>query len=393
METIQLSDVALELESGGRPKGGASIDGILSIGGEHILENGSFNLEMKRFVPKQYYNAMNRGRIQYDDILIVKDGATTGKVAFVDSSLPLPVAVNEHVFRLAVDSSKLSPRYAFYHLLSPIGNKQILDDFRGATVGGISQEFPEKVRLPRRSLPEQKSIAAKLTQVDKMCRQLCRGLHMCDEFPNAAFHSIFGSEAECLTRWPWLPLDECCLRVTDGTHLTPKFQSTGVPFIFVKNIDNGRIDFSTDKFISEEIYKQLYGRCPVERGDILYSIVGATYGQAVAVGNFTKFAFQRHIAHLKPNNEIVLPKFLTSVMQFPLIKVQADRWARGAAQPTINLKELKEFKIPVPPRPLQEQFVALIDRHERLRIKQRESLRQADHLFQTLLHQAFSESQ
>src|SRR5438034_11684358 len=90
---------------------------------------------------------MRRGRLQRDDILIVKDGATTGKIGYVDSGLPLPAAVNEHVFRLAVDTPRVWPRYVYYHLLSPIGNHQILQDYRGATVGGISQDFPEKVKF------------------------------------------------------------------------------------------------------------------------------------------------------------------------------------------------------------------------------------------------------
>ncbi len=42
-----------------------------------------------------------------------------------------------------------------------------------------------------------------------------------------------------------------------------------------------------------------------------------------------------------------------------------------------------------PPLPKQEQFAALVARHERLRAVQRESLRQSEHLFQSLLHHAF----
>ena len=38
----------------------------------------------------------------------------------------------------------------------------------------------------------------------------------------------------------------------------------------------------------------------------------------------------------------------------------------------------------------QVRFEGLVARHERLRSVQRESLRQSDHLFQTLLHQAFA---
>jgi hypothetical protein len=51
---------------------------------------------------------------------------------------------------------------------------------------------------------------------------------------------------------------------------------------------------------------------------------------------------------------------------------------QGAAQPTINLKELKEFKIPVPPPPLQKQFVALVTQHEQLRAAHVEAIRQAN---------------
>jgi type I restriction enzyme S subunit len=77
-------------------------------------------------------------------------------------------------------------------------------------------------------------------------------------------------------------------------------------------------------------------------------------------------------------------------MQLPIVKTQADRWARGAAQPTINLKELNDFVIPLPPFHLLQQFIALVARHEKVKAIQGESLHQADHLFDTLLHQAFT---
>ena len=55
-----------------------------------------------------------------------------------------------------------------------------------------------------------------------------------------------------------------------------------------------------------------------------------------------------------------------------------------------SLGQFKEISVPVPPLPLQQKVAALVERVERLRAVQREALRQAEHLFASLLHRAFS---
>jgi type I restriction enzyme S subunit len=45
----------------------------------------------------------------------------------------------------------------------------------------------------------------------------------------------------------------------------------------------------------------------------------------------------------------------------------------------------------VPPLTLQQRFAGVVERVERLRAVQREALRQAEHLFASLLHRAFSD--
>ncbi len=47
-----------------------------------------------------------------------------------------------------------------------------------------------------------------------------------------------------------------CLDVRDGTHDTPKYVLEGIPLVTSKNLCNGKIDFSTAKFISREITLQ-----------------------------------------------------------------------------------------------------------------------------------------
>ena len=52
--------------------------------------------------------------------------------------------------------------------------------------------------------------------------------------------------------------------------------------------------------------------------------------------------------------------------------------------------QLAVLPVPVSPLPLQQKFATIVRRFERLRAQQREAERQAEHLFQTLLHRAFS---
>ena len=61
----------------------------------------------------------------------------------------------------------------------------------------------------------------------------------------------------------------------------------------------------------------------------------------------------------------------------------------GTAYSFINPRTLKALEIPIPPITLQRQFTYIVHKFERLRAQQREAERQAEHLFQALLHRAF----
>uniref|UniRef100_A0ACD5GZT9 Restriction endonuclease subunit S n=1 Tax=Desertifilum tharense IPPAS B-1220 TaxID=1781255 RepID=A0ACD5GZT9_9CYAN len=76
-----------------------------------------------------------------------------------------------------------------------------------------------------------------------------------------------------------------------------------------------------------------------------------SFGVAVQVLTDIKFVFQRHIAHLKPDHQKINSTFLATQMNSNFVYSQAKKAARGAAQPTVNLGEIREFKIILPPLP------------------------------------------
>lgn len=138
VDWVELGEIC-EIFNGSRPKGGAVNSGILSIGGEHINPDGSFNLSKQRFIPEDFYEKLKRGKLEFNDILLVKDGATTGKCGFFDANSPFKkAAVNEHVFILRSKTDKVIPYYLFHFLRSKKGNSEIIKFKKGAAQGGIN---------------------------------------------------------------------------------------------------------------------------------------------------------------------------------------------------------------------------------------------------------------
>jgi len=218
----------------------------------------------------------------------------------------------------------------------------------------ILRGFP--IRYP--PLPEQRRIAAILDKADAVCRKRQQTLDLADQFLRSAFLDMFGDPVTNSKGWEILPLEQLCTRITDGTHQPPDWSEQGLPFLFVSNIVNGRITFQTKKHISEETWKELTRRCPIEVNDILYTTVGS-YGNAALVNTDRRFAFQRHIAHIKPDGNRIHPEFLVGMLQSPVVHRQADHAVRGIAQKTLNLGDLKKFRVFLPPRDEQERFLKL----------------------------------
>ncbi|MBI2927516.1 MAG: restriction endonuclease subunit S [Verrucomicrobia bacterium] len=162
--TTSLSDLLIALESGSRPRGGVRgiSGGVPSIGGEHLKYDGKFDFTSLKYVPEQFAASMTKGRIRTNDILVVKDGATTGKTAFVDSTFPFRDAVvNEHVF-ICRPRPEIEPRFLFRFLTSRDGQQHILENFKGSAQGGINQSFAPNTEVPLAPLGEQRRIVAKL---------------------------------------------------------------------------------------------------------------------------------------------------------------------------------------------------------------------------------------
>ena len=162
----RLSSLLSEFVAGKRPKGGVAgiIEGSLSIGGEHLRWDGSVSSDNPRYIPHAFANTIPAAKIAANDILVVKDGATTGKTAYARPGLE-DMFVNEHVFIVRVDPTVAEARYVFLWLWSQPGFGQIMKDFRGAAQGGIGRTMPDVVSVPLPPLEDQRHIVARVEEL------------------------------------------------------------------------------------------------------------------------------------------------------------------------------------------------------------------------------------
>ena len=117
--------------------------------------------------------------------------------------------------------------------------------------------------------------------------------------------------------WMWARLTELCKVITDGDHLPPPKAEVGVAFLTIGNISTGTLNFTNCRYVPQDYFNKIAAYRRPEAGDLLYTVVGATYGRPALVEKNTPFCVQRHIAILKPARE-VLSKYLLVLLSSPL---------------------------------------------------------------------------
>ena len=176
---VSLKEILSEpLVSGQSPKGGVkySVGEIPSLVIGNLTDTGDFNFDELNYVPYNFYEPRKeRLKLKMFDILIAKDGATTGKTSIVSENFPFDDCMfNEHLFRLRIDTSKANPIYVFYFLHGQLGQMQLKRQVSGGAQGGITRDFVDKIKIPLPPLKIQEQIVKKSNKIRNEAYQLLK---------------------------------------------------------------------------------------------------------------------------------------------------------------------------------------------------------------------------
>jgi type I restriction enzyme S subunit len=286
-------------------------------------------------------------------------------------------------------------QFLYYYLGSIVDLLNALGT--GATFKELSTSKLKEVAVPLPPLPEQQRLVRILDDMFELIATAKTNFET--NLSNAG--ALFGSYLNSVVTqrgdgWADAKLGELCHRITDGTHRTPTYTTEGVPFLSVKDLTHGFIDFSTTRFISVEEHEALARRCKPVRGDVLYTKVGTT-GVAQVVDVDDEFSIFVSVALLKPRCDVIDSLYLEHFLNAPYAREQAEKRTRGMANRNLVIADIKEIRVHFPKtietqRAIVAQVESLAADTQRLARVYRQKLAALDELKKSILNQAFTGS-
>jgi type I restriction enzyme S subunit len=236
-------------------------------------------------------------------------------------------------------------------------------------------------------LAEQKRIAAIAQKADRLRRTRRYALQLSDTYLQSLFLEMFGDPVTNPKGWDRARVADLGNVQTGNTPSRTESDNYGnyIEWIKSDNIIDGNFYLERSKeMLSEKGLKS--GRF-VDSGSILVTCIA---GSATSIGNVAltnrKVTFNQQINAITPKKD-VNSLFLYGL--FLTCKPFVQRNTTLGMKRIITKSKFENLLLIKPPLPLQEKFAQIAQKFERLRTQQREGDRQAEHLFQTLLHRAF----
>ena len=150
-----------------------------------------------------------------------------------------------------------------------------------------------------------------------------------------------------MEEWKTYTASDFCIKVTDGTHDSPKPKDSGHYLITSKHLKDNCIDFSLAYRISEEDYQKIIKRSNVVQHDILFSMIG-TIGNIVRItAPIVDFAV-KNMAIFKMGGNELKSKWLYYWLQSPSAKEYIASRLAGSTQAYLTLDSIRQYPISSP---------------------------------------------
>jgi len=288
-------------------------------------------------------------------------------------------------------AQKLDGRYT-HHFLR-LGSVRLAGERRMTGSGGqrrVPENYLAKLEIPLPPLAEQRRIAEVLDRAEALRAKRRAALAQLDSLTQSLFLDLFGDPAANPKSFPEKPLDSLVRdddTINYGVVQPGDDLDEGVPLVRVGDLIEGKVRHSDLKRIAPSI-EAAYKRSRLRGDEILVSCVGSIGVVVLADESVKGFNIARAVARI-PLAEATNRIFMAAYLSTDFVQRYFTNELRTVSQPTLNIKQISETIVVLPPIILQREFARRVTAVEKLKTSHRASLAELDSLFASLQHRAF----
>lgn len=298
--------------------------------------------------------------LEPNDIVFARTGASTGRNYFYDGTDGKFVYAG-FLIKFSIDETKVNPKYIKYYCLSRQYKDWVSSYNTGSTRGNINAQTLGNMTIPLPSREQQDKMVSILADIDNKIKLNNDMNFNLEQQIQSIFAEWLSENAENSTE---VSLGELCVKVTDGSHFSPKDDSNSIiPMLSVKDMRKYDFTFESCKHISEEDFQKMIDNdCVPYVDDILVAKDGSYLKEIFICNEQRKIAVLSSIAIFRPNRTIIYPEILLAFLKSPRVLQEVrDNYVSGSALPRIVLKDFKKLKFFLPSLTIQEKIQPLLN--------------------------------
>lgn len=188
-------------------------------------------------------------------------------------------------------------------------------------------------------------------------------------------------------------LDELCEFIRNGKSVKQTKEINGLPITRIETIANQKVDSNRVGYAS--LSEKEAGNYILKNGDILFSHINSLehlFKTAMYEGYPEKLVHGMNLLCLRPNQDLILPKYLLLLLKTPIVRSDLMRYAnKSVNQASISVGNLKKLILNIPPLSEQKRIAEILDKADELRQKRQQSIEKLDELLQTTFIDMFGD--
>ena len=167
-------------------------------------------------------------------------------------------------------------------------------------------------------------------------------------------------------KWEKVAIKDICTGIYDGPHATPPLSDTGAIFLGISNFNNGRLDFSDIRYISEDDLPKWTKRVIPQKNDIVFSYEATLNLYAIIPEGF-RGCLGRRMALLRVDETKTDYKFLYYYFYSDAWRATVnENIVLGATVDRIPLIKFPDFPVELPPLETQHRIADILSAYDDL---------------------------